>query len=95
MRTFDITPETNVLIALGRTQMSPLDALSELIDNAIDSINQAKLEGDPVEHPLILVELPGPTEAERGEGIIRVRDNGAGMDAGDRISHRYWTHVRR
>lgn len=32
---FDFTPDPKVLIALTHTPMQPLDALCELIDNAI------------------------------------------------------------
>lgn len=34
---FDFTPDPKVLIALTHTPMQPLDALCELIDNAMNS----------------------------------------------------------
>lgn len=76
---FDLTPDPKVLIALTHTPLQPLDALSELIDNGLDSFQIAKLQGQPCEHPLVLVELPGPAEVTQGKGIIRVRDNGPGL----------------
>lgn len=82
MTEFDLTPDPKVLIALTHTPLQPLDALCELIDNAIDSFNAAKLQGAPIEFPLVVVELPGNTEINRGEGTVRVRDNGPGLTAG-------------
>ena len=35
--------------------------------------------GNPIEHPLIMIELPGRSEVDRGEGLLRVRDNGPGL----------------
>ena len=76
---FDLTPDPKVLLALTQTPLQPLDALSELIVNAIDSFQAARLQGAPVEYPLVIVEVPGPTEVNRGEGMLRVCDNGPGM----------------
>ena len=56
MTEFDLTPDPKVLIALTHTPLQPLDALCELIDNAIDSFHIAKLA---IEFPLVVVELPG------------------------------------
>src|SRR5262249_17306527 len=81
MTDFDLTPDPKVLIALTHTPLQPLDALCELIDNAIDSFNVAKLRGAPIDFPLIVIELPGVAEIARGTGIIRIRDNGPGMTA--------------
>lgn len=75
----DLTPDPQVLIALTHTPLQPLDALCELIDNSLDSFANAKLSGAPVAHPLVLIELPGANEVSRGEGILRVRDNGPGL----------------
>lgn len=81
MTEFDLTPDPKVLIALTHTPLQPLDALCELIDNAIDSFHVAKLQGAPIEFPLVVVELPGTAEINRGEGAVRVRDNGPGLTA--------------
>lgn len=75
----DITPDPRVLIALTRTPLAPIDALCELIDNGIDSFHDARLQGHPIAHPLIQVNLPGPAEVNRGEGVVRVQDNGLGQ----------------
>jgi len=58
MKPFDLTPDTKVLIALTHTPLKPLDALSELIDNAIDSFTLARNAGHAIEHPLVLISLP-------------------------------------
>ena len=81
MTEFDLTPDPKVLIALTHTPLQPLDALCELIDNAIDSFHVAKLQGAPIDFPLVVVELPGVAEIARGEGAVRVRDNGPGLTA--------------
>lgn len=77
----DITPDPKVLIALTHTPLKPLDALCELIDNGIDSFRAAAISGDTVRHPLLEVTVPGAAQARRGEGVIRIIDNGAGLDS--------------
>ena len=42
---FGFTPDPKVLLALTHTPMQPMDALCELIDNAIDSFHYAKIQG--------------------------------------------------
>ena len=81
MTEFDLTPDPKVLIALSHTPLQPLDALCELIDNAIDSFHIATLQGAPIDFPLVTLELPGTAEITRGEGVVRVRDNGPGLTA--------------
>jgi hypothetical protein len=76
----DITPDTKVLIALTHTPLRPLDALCELIDNGVDSFRAAAIQGEAVVHPLLEVTIPGEAQARRGEGVLRVVDNGAGLD---------------
>ncbi|MDR6884313.1 ATP-binding protein [Bacillus sp. 3255] len=76
---FDFTPDPNVLIALTHTAILPLDALCELIDNCIDSFQYATLSGLKIENPIILIDLPKPSELSRREGLIRIRDNGPGL----------------
>jgi len=49
MTEFDLTPDPKVLIALTHTPLQPLDALCELIDNAIDSFHLAKLQGAAID----------------------------------------------
>src|SRR3954462_10260033 len=78
---FNLTPDPRVLVALTHTPLQPLDALCELIDNSLDSFRYAQLSGNAVEYPLIIIELPGRAEADRGEGTVRVRDNGPGLPA--------------
>lgn len=76
---FDFTPDPKVLIALTHTPMLPLDALCELIDNAIDGFAAAKIQGKPVERPLIDISLPARRDLANGTGFLRVADNGPGM----------------
>ncbi|MCM3269100.1 ATP-binding protein [Paenibacillus elgii] len=78
---FDFTPDPKVLIALTHTPMLPLDALCELVDNAIDSFQAAKLTGIKIENPLISIELPRTSDLHKSAGIVRIRDNGPGMTA--------------
>lgn len=76
----DITPDPNVLLALTHTPLKPLEALCELIDNGIDAFRAAEIAGTPVRHPLLEVTIPGQAQVSRGEGVVRVVDNGAGLD---------------
>jgi RNA polymerase subunit RPABC4/transcription elongation factor Spt4 len=82
-RTFDFTPDPRVLIALTQTPMSPFDAVCELIDNAIDSFNSAKIKGVTVQDPMIIIELPTRKDVANNIGVFRIRDNGTGMSADD------------
>ncbi|WP_405018424.1 ATP-binding protein [Kitasatospora sp. NBC_00070] len=75
----DITPTPDVLVALTRTPISPLDALSELIDNAIDSFRAAETAGQSSPVRQVLIDIPGNAEVGRDEGLVRVRDTGAGL----------------
>lgn len=81
MLTFDLTPDPKVLLALTHTPMQPMDALCELIDNALDSFQVAKIRGISPKHPAIIIELPKLSEVNTGAGCIRVRDNGPGLTA--------------
>ena len=78
---FDFTPDPKVLLALTHTPMQPLDALCELIDNAIDSFYSAKIQGILIENPMVLITLPSRKQLMNNGGIIRVQDNGPGMSA--------------
>lgn len=75
----NLTPDPRILVALTATPLNPLDALCELIDNAIDSFTDAKLSGNPVDYPLVVVQIPTVSEIRRGSGSIVVRDNGSGL----------------
>ena len=62
---FDFTPDPKVLIALSHTSMLPLDALCELIDNAIDSFSLAQLQGVQVIQPTVWIDLPKKVDIEK------------------------------
>jgi len=79
--TFDFTPDPKVLIALTHTPMRPIDALCELIDNAIDSFYIGKLQGRPTDSPVIVISLPTKKQLNNGTGCLRIQDNGPGMTA--------------
>lgn len=78
---FDFTPDPKVLIALTHTPMQPLDALCELIDNAIDSFYSAKIQGISIDNPMVIVSIPTRKQLSTGGGVLRVQDNGPGMTA--------------
>lgn len=61
--------------------MLPLDALCELIDNAIDGFASAKIQGNPIDRPLIDILLPARRDIINGTGFLRVADNGPGMSS--------------
>ncbi|WP_433490599.1 ATP-binding protein [Nocardia grenadensis] len=75
----DITPTPQVLVALSHTPLKPLDAVSELIDNAIDSFRHGEELGKTQHIRHVRIEVPGQSEVERGEGVVRVRDSGPGL----------------
>lgn len=77
----NLTPDPKVLIALTHTHIQPLDALCELIDNAIDSFSSAKLQGIVIENPVVRIDLPKVGEIENEKGVVRISDNGPGMSA--------------
>ncbi len=79
MTTFNLTPDPKVLLALTHTPMQPLDALCELVDNALDSFQDARLQGQPIKNPLVAIELPRQSDLRNGAGTIQVRDNGMGL----------------
>lgn len=76
----NIIPDPRILVALTRNPLRPLDALCELIDNAIDSFRVGEQQGYPEAHPLVEIRVPGEAEVKRGEGLVRVKDNGPGLD---------------
>ncbi len=78
---FDFTPDPKVLLALTHTPMQPMDALCELIDNAIDSFHYAKIQGIVESNPLVIVQLPSRKQAAENGGLLRIQDNGPGMTA--------------
>ena len=76
---FDFTPDPKILIALTHTSIQPLDALCELIDNSIDSFYSAKIDGEKIDDPIIVVELPTRKNLNENSGVLRIQDNGPGM----------------
>lgn len=72
---FNLTPGPRILLVLTQTAMKPIDALCELVDNAIDSFHGSGKEGV---HE-IRIEVPTVTGVNRGGWCIRVSDNGPGM----------------
>jgi len=80
MGILNITPDPKILVALTRTPMKPIDALCELIDNAIDSFEDIPSVGNQTNE--IRVEIPTLGELGRSEEsrpFIKVSDNGPGM----------------
>ncbi len=75
----NLTPDTKVLIALTHTDIKPLDAVCELIDNAIDSFSAAKLQGINIVNPCVRIDLPSIKEINENQGVVRVSDNGPGL----------------
>ena len=80
-RQFDLTPDPNVLIALTQTPLRQMDALCELIDNAIDSFSAAKRQGIVIDNPCVQIFLPKESDVKKGLGCVRIIDNGPGLTA--------------
>ena len=67
-------------MVLRNTPLKPIDALCELIDNAIDSFLAARRIGFNIESRWVRITIPKASQIENGEGIVRVVDNGIGLD---------------
>ena len=67
---FDLTPDPNVLIALTQTPLRQMDALCELIDNAIDSFSAAQRQGVPIDNPSVQIFIPKDSEVKKGLGCF-------------------------
>ena len=78
-RQFDLTPDPNVLIALTQTPLRQMDALCELIDNAIDSFSSAQRQGIVIDNPCVQIFIPKDSEVKKGLGCVRIIDNGPGL----------------
>ena len=78
--TLNISPDPNILIVLASTPLKPIDALCELIDNALDSFVAARREGFHIENRWLRITIPKVAQIEKGEGVVRVVDNGIGLD---------------
>jgi len=76
----NISPDPNILSVLANTPLKPIDALCELIDNALDSFLAARRAGLDIPNKWIRITIPKPAQVEYGEGLIRVVDNGIGLD---------------
>lgn len=77
MEPFNLTPNPRILLVLAQTAMKPIDALCELVDNAIDSFRKDSSGKRAHE-----VRIQVPTHGELRDGvnpIIQVSDNGPGM----------------
>ena len=78
--TLNISPDPNILIVLGSTPLRPIDALCELIDNALDSFVAARRAGFAIPSRWVRITIPKTSQIENREGVIRVVDNGIGLD---------------
>jgi len=76
----DITPHPQILGILAMASLSWIDALSELIDNSVDSFGYAERVGEPVKNPQIELFIPTLTDVKAGKGEFIIRDNGFGLD---------------
>ena len=72
----DITPDPRILEVLTHTEMLPIDALCELIDNAIDAF---RISETPNQVNEIKIDLPTAHKIRQGSWDIRIADNGPGM----------------
>ena len=75
----NLQPDPRILIAITHNPMRPIDALCELVDNAIDAFAEANVSDNPVGLPTVQITIPGPAEIDRGQGSIAVLDNGPGL----------------
>jgi RNA polymerase subunit RPABC4/transcription elongation factor Spt4 len=76
----DVTPDQRILKVLAAAPLNPIDALCELIDNSLDSFDAARKAGVLIPNRWIRIFIPKPGEIENGGGVIRISDNGIGLD---------------
>jgi predicted RNA-binding Zn-ribbon protein involved in translation (DUF1610 family) len=74
---FNLTPDPRFLPVLGQITIDQWRCLAELIDNSIDGFLNASRLGAWDGEAQVIVDLPA---ADRPDAIVRVRDNGPGMD---------------
>ncbi|MEU2043280.1 ATP-binding protein [Nocardia niwae] len=72
----NIEPHPRILTVLGDIEFSPLQCLSELVDNAFDDFLSNPADG---ERPTVNISLPGKDGSPR-TAEVWVTDNGRGMD---------------
>ena len=72
----NITPGPRILKVLTHTQMLPIDALCEFIDNAIDAFRRSQTPNQVNE---IKINIPTAPKIRQGSWKIRIADNGPGM----------------
>lgn len=77
--TINITPNPKILATIAQNPMKPVDALSELIDNSLDGFASALQDGEKIDEPTIIIDIPSISEVEKGLGVLRVSDNGLGL----------------
>lgn len=80
-QSLNITPDPNILVVLSNTPLKPIDALCELIDNALDSFNAATIAGLRIDNRWVRIIIPTKRQIQNGEGVIKVIDNGLGLDS--------------
>lgn len=89
-KVFDLVPDPRVLQMLGEITLAQWRCLSELIDNSVDGFLSAARSGNGVTSPEVRISVP---KSASSDGMIRVRDNGPGMDVGtlERAVRAGWT----
>ena len=75
-KTISFQPSTRILKVLASSPMKPLDAISELIDNSIDALQNTSLKEKQIQ-----ITLPTKGEIKNNEGEILFFDNGPGMNS--------------
>lgn len=78
--TLNISPDPSILMVLANTPLKPIDALCELVDNALDSFVAAQRAGLNIDSKWVRITIPKWSQIENGEGVVRVVDNGIGLD---------------
>jgi len=74
-----VPPHPQILKAITRNPLKPIDALCELIDNAIDSFTDGDERGIDINQPHVQIILPTRSELNENDWSLRVVDNGPGL----------------
>lgn len=79
-RGVNLTPSPRVLRMLGQIDFKPWQCLAELIDNSVDAFLTAGADERQSLFPQVNVELSSAAEIRKKSGLLRIVDNGPGMD---------------
>lgn len=77
----NISPNPRILEAITHNPLKPINALCELIDNAMDGFAKAEKNNIKIRNKIIEIKLPTRSEIKEGSGKLVITDYGPGMSS--------------